>query len=273
MSDGTDIADETRPARKTGRRPARRPQSERREEATNTIMDAAERLFALHGRDGVTLKAIAAAAGVDTALIHYYFGDKDGVFRKVFARRSVEVNAARVAAMDAYEARVGANKTIEGVLDVFLRPIYETVIEKGEGWVYFAAIVGHANASHFGGKDVMAENFDSIVHRFIGMLKDLAPEAPPERIFWFFDLVSSSLTHGLAQTGRIDDVSDGLCSSSDLASALKTMIAVFSAGFSAVARRGPAGAEPPTPDLGLHSTPAWCDQGSGTGPRPRVSEI
>ena len=218
------------------KRPPRRPQSERREEATNTILDAAEKLFALHGRDGVTLKAIATAASVDTALIHYYFGDKDRVFRAVFARRAGEVNAARIAAMDAYEARVGDAKTIEGVLDVFLRPIYEMVIEKGEGWVYFAAIVGHANASHFGGKDVMAENFDPIVQRFIAMLKALAPEAPPERIYWFFDLVSSSLTHGLAQTGRVDDVSGGLCRSSDLGAALETMIAVFSNGFRSVNR-------------------------------------
>lgn len=236
MSEAIQLTGEAARGPRISKRAPRRPQSERREEATNTIMDAAERLFALHGRDGVTLKAIAAAAGVDTALIHYYFGDKDGVFRKVFARRSVEVNAARVAAMDAYEARFGSDKTIEGVLDVFLRPIYETVIEKGEGWVYFAAIVGHANASHFGGKDVMAENFDTIVHRFIGMLRELAPEAPPERIFWFFDLVSSSLTHGLAQTGRIDDVSGGLCKSSDLGSVLETMITVFSAGFDAVGR-------------------------------------
>lgn len=220
----------------TPRRPTRRAQSERREQATNTILDAAEKLFALYGRDGVTLKAIAKAARVDAPLIHYYFGDKDRVFRAVFARRAGEVNAARIAAMDAYEARVGDAKTIETVLDVFLRPIYEMVIEKGEGWVYFAAIVGHANASHFGGKDVMADNFDPIVQRFISMLKALAPNAPPERIYWFFDLVSSSLTHGLAQTGRIDDVSGGLCKSADLATALETMIAVFSEGFKSVDR-------------------------------------
>lgn len=223
-------------ARRAPKRPPRRAQAERREEATCTILDAGEKLFALHGRDGVTLKAIATGANVPTALVHYYFGDKDRVFRAVFARRSGEVNAARIAAMDAYEAEVGIDMTIEGVLNVFLRPIYQMVIEKGEGWVYFAAIVGHANASHFGGKDVMAENFDPIVQRFIGMLRALAPEAPPERIFWFFDLVSSSLTHGLAQTGRIDDVSGGLCKSSDLGAALETMITVFSEGFRSVDR-------------------------------------
>lgn len=237
MTDTAALPTKTRSNRHPAtKRPPRRAQAERREEATNTILDAAEKLFALHGRDGVTLKAIATAANVDTALIHYYFGDKDRIFRAVFARRSGEVNAARIAAMDAYEAEVGEARTIEGVLDVFLRPIYEMVIEKGEGWVYFAAIVGHANASHFGGKDVMAENFDPIVQRFVGMLKALAPEAPPERIYWFFDLVSSSLTHGLAQTGRIDDVSGGLCKSSDLAAVLETMIAVFSEGFRSVGR-------------------------------------
>ncbi len=37
------------------------------------------------------------------------------------------------------------------------------------------AMTPQGGTIHFGGKDVMAENFDPIVHRFIGMLKELAP--------------------------------------------------------------------------------------------------
>ena len=38
------------------------------------ILDAAEGLFSRHGFHGVTVRQVAAESGVDTALIHYYFG-------------------------------------------------------------------------------------------------------------------------------------------------------------------------------------------------------
>jgi AcrR family transcriptional regulator len=44
------------------------------------ILAAARTLFASHGYDGTTLRAVAAAAGVDVALSSYYFGSKADLF-------------------------------------------------------------------------------------------------------------------------------------------------------------------------------------------------
>jgi AcrR family transcriptional regulator len=41
------------------------------------ILAAARRLFAAHGVDGVSVRRIAAEAGVNHALVHRYFGTKD----------------------------------------------------------------------------------------------------------------------------------------------------------------------------------------------------
>ncbi|WP_067802426.1 TetR family transcriptional regulator [Actinomadura formosensis] len=62
----------------TGRRgPGRRPgPTETREK----ILAAAREMFAEKGYDGVSVRAIARAAGVDPALVHHFFGSKDGVF-------------------------------------------------------------------------------------------------------------------------------------------------------------------------------------------------
>jgi AcrR family transcriptional regulator len=67
------------------------------------LVDAATRLFAQHGIDGVALKDIVAAAGQkNQSAVQYYFGDKDGLiaaaldnlFRSIDARRAVAVAAA-----------------------------------------------------------------------------------------------------------------------------------------------------------------------------------
>jgi AcrR family transcriptional regulator len=49
------------------------------------ILAAARRRFLDDGYDSVTLRAIAAEAGVDVALISYYFGSKKGLFGATMA--------------------------------------------------------------------------------------------------------------------------------------------------------------------------------------------
>lgn len=46
-----------------------------------SILDAARRLFADKGFDATTVRAIAADAGVDPAMIHHFWGTKEELFR------------------------------------------------------------------------------------------------------------------------------------------------------------------------------------------------
>jgi AcrR family transcriptional regulator len=50
------------------------------------ILDAAERLFAQQGFSSTTIKQIGEAAGVNSALLYYYFGDKERLYRAVLER-------------------------------------------------------------------------------------------------------------------------------------------------------------------------------------------
>jgi AcrR family transcriptional regulator len=61
------------PQGRTGRRPG--PNQTRAE-----ILDAARAAFADRGYDGVSVRAVARAAGVDPALIHRFYGSKEELF-------------------------------------------------------------------------------------------------------------------------------------------------------------------------------------------------
>lgn len=80
--------------RPTGRRPG--------DSGTrDAILDAALALFADRGYDGASLRAIAAAAGVDPGLIRHFFGDKEGLFATAVAdRMQVADLLARAASAD-----------------------------------------------------------------------------------------------------------------------------------------------------------------------------
>ena len=73
---------------RTGRRPGEPATRER-------IADAARRLFAEQGFDRTSVRAVAAEAGVDPALVYHYFGTKQRLFLEavdfpIDAVRSIE---------------------------------------------------------------------------------------------------------------------------------------------------------------------------------------
>lgn len=57
------------------------------------ILDAAEMEFARHGMKGARLSAIADRASITTAMIHYYFENKEGLYKAVLQRPLDEVQS------------------------------------------------------------------------------------------------------------------------------------------------------------------------------------
>jgi len=77
---------------------SRRPHHHDREATRQAILRAAERIFGEEGLEGARTDAIAAAAGVNKALLYYYFQSKEGLYRAVlegyvadFNRRALEL--------------------------------------------------------------------------------------------------------------------------------------------------------------------------------------
>lgn len=63
--------------------PAGRPAAGQGKDVRRLLLQASQQLFASHGYQGVSIKAIADKAGVNTAMVHYYFGNKDSLFVSV----------------------------------------------------------------------------------------------------------------------------------------------------------------------------------------------
>jgi TetR/AcrR family transcriptional regulator len=84
---------------------------ENQAETAAAILDAAEPLFARQGFAATTIKQIGAAAGVNPALIYYWFGSKEELYRALLQRLFTTMatrGSERLAAAPSPEAAVRA---------------------------------------------------------------------------------------------------------------------------------------------------------------------
>jgi len=177
------------------------------------------------------MREVADLANVDSALAHYYFASKQGLFDAVLERRAELVFSERMGAFDAYEAASGERPTVEGAVAAFVLPLLERARNGDDGWKNYFRLIALVNndASHVA-QSIMSY-FDPVVHRLIAVVKRALPDAKEEELFWCFHFLTGSLTLALSRTGRLDRVSGGRCKSDDLASIEPRMVEYCAAGF------------------------------------------
>jgi AcrR family transcriptional regulator len=219
-------------------RPVRRPATAPLE-LRGRILDCAEALFALHGFHGVTIREVGRSAAVDPALVHYYFETKKGLFDAVFERRAEVVNFERIRSMNAYARAAGNGITIEGCVEAFLEPILRHSLSGDAGWKNYFRLLALVNNTPEWGGAMMTRYFDPVIHRLIDLLRKCMPGTSEENLFWSYHFLSGALTLSLSETGRIDRLSGGLCSSADMQALHRRMVPFIAAGFRRVCQTDP----------------------------------
>lgn len=205
-----------------------------REESIERILDAAEELFAEFGYHGFTLKDVAARVGVSATLIHYHFNGKESIFEAVWARKVPASTQNRLEALRRYAEEAGDDVTVEGALNAWIDPDLQLHLEDTDYWAAIGKISAQANSAAGWGAAKMTSYFNPVGLALVDLLKKAMPDCDEETIFWGFHFLSGAMTHNMARTGRLDELSHGLCSSNDFASIRKHMVTFMAAGFKAI---------------------------------------
>lgn len=87
-------------------------------ETRERIFEAAADLIAAKGYAATTVREIAAAAGVNLAMIHYYFGNKEGLYRALI---EAEIGAMREMMLDAAAAEGTHSDRIAAFVRAYVR--------------------------------------------------------------------------------------------------------------------------------------------------------
>lgn len=110
-------------------------------ETRERLIDAAEKLLAEKGFEGVSLRELTSAAGANLAAVHYHFGGKEGLIDAVLEGHMAPVNQERLRRLDQILARK-KKPTVREVLEAFLEPLVERVLERDSRQRLFAQFMG-----------------------------------------------------------------------------------------------------------------------------------
>jgi AcrR family transcriptional regulator len=210
------------------------PTMRRREVASSRekLIASAERLFADRGFDGVSVRDIANAAGVNSALVGYYFRGKAGLLSEVYMLHCEPLKRERARLLEEYSKGV-KGPTLEQVIEAFIRPSLEVTTDK-DGRTDFTrlrAVLSAENSVLL--EKLVAENFDQSSRMFVNALCKCLPHLSREDVLWRFHFLLGAIYYTAAGPHRIKSLSEGRCDPSDPVVTRQHLIPYVAAGFRA----------------------------------------
>jgi hypothetical protein len=155
------------------------------------ILEVAERMFAEHGMSGVGLRAITTEANVNLASIAYHFGSKDGLLEAL---------------------TLGVQPQFGGPAFVKLRARLGTEPETTT-------------------RKILSKAFDQSSRKFIDAIALALPQMPRAEVEWRFHFMLGAMFYTMADSGRIQALTNGRVDPGNVKRALHHMIPFLAAGF------------------------------------------
>lgn len=199
-------------------------------ETRERLVAAAERLFAEHGYTSVSVRAIAAAAGVNWSLVGYHFRGKEGLLSEVYRRHCSTLNAERLRLLGL--AGQGRQR-LERVIEAFVRPaLAEIQTERGEtGFSRLRTILAAENSALL--TQLVAQNFDVSTSTFVAALRGCLPHVSSDETLWRFHFMLGTIYYSVSSPQRIKTFSKGRCDPGNLEATLRHLVPFLAAAFRA----------------------------------------
>jgi len=207
--------------------------------SSHSILDAAERIFALHGFEGASMRQIATEAGVAQALLHYHFGTKEKLFEAMFSRRSGAINAERIARLERlFGPEEQGRPSLGDLIDALFRPTVEFGHEGQAGNMFSRVLAVTANADDERSRALVGAYYDNTAQKFIKAFQQIVPGLEPSEAVWAYMFAIGVGMTMMAATGRAGQLSGGECNDGDVDAMMARIIPFVSAGIEALAAGG-----------------------------------
>ncbi|QTL05033.1 TetR family transcriptional regulator [Aquabacter sp. L1I39] len=204
------------------------------------ILESAEILFAERGYAAVSVRDIAARAGVPLALVGYYFGRKPELFATVFEHRKVNLDE-RIARIREVGAKGPGRGRVEEIVRAWAEPVVR--LHGTASGDSFSLLVARTAWDPGPEATAIIERFyDPLVDAFLEAMGAALPGTERGRLLWAYEYAVGALLMYVADK-RIERLSGGTATAGDPA-VFEPFVRFVSAGIPAAVEAGdPAGLE------------------------------
>ena len=148
-----------------------------RSSARERLLDCAEALFAEHGLEGVSLRAINAAAGLSAAALHYHFGSQQALLEAILERRMPALMERRRELLDELEERPDPISARD-VLEALMRPLTEMSSDGGEPGLRYLRLLHRLQSDGDIDPEFVVARWPGGVDRLVPLLRRALPALP-----------------------------------------------------------------------------------------------
>jgi AcrR family transcriptional regulator len=195
------------------------------------VFNAAERLFALHGFQNVSVRDITAEAGVNLASVNYHFGSKDALLFEIFRRRTSELNRERARMLHEAADRHAGKPPVREILEAYFAPPLRWADPAGERSISVQFIIRARSEGTQQMREAI-QNDVSHLERFANALIAARPDLPREEVYWRLHFVLGMVHNNrFIEFDRLHHLSGGITREGDVAALLNRMLDFAEAGF------------------------------------------
>jgi AcrR family transcriptional regulator len=196
--------------------------------AREKILKAAEMAFAEHGYAGTSLREIVKRAHVTQALVTYYFGSKDALFKEVFLRRGREIASKRIDALKALKKPF----RLADVVAAYLKPALEMRrTREGRAFIRLQSRM-HTEPPRFADR-LRRDVYDDTVREYLAAIRQAAPHLSERTAYWRMVLVIGAYLYAHSDSHRLEEISGGAARTDDLDEMLRQITAFVVGGLKA----------------------------------------
>jgi AcrR family transcriptional regulator len=195
------------------------------------LFRSAEELFSTKGFREVSVRDIAAHAGVHFALVGYYFGGKQALFNEIFHSHVAPLVEEGMKRLNSITGD-GRKSSVEEILKAWILPCLR-LEEHEEGKMIHLRIIANLSHERWEYTKETSSYMQHSHNAFIKALHSCLPHLSTETLIWRLHFVMGALFWGIRQPASLLALSGGRCNPEDLAATFDQILPYAAAGFRA----------------------------------------
>ena len=198
--------------------------------ARERILNEAQRVFAIFGYDGASMRQIAEAAGVPVALVSYHFGSKGSLYSAVFFRRVPAIVEQRDAGIAIAMSEPDLDRRLELLVKVLVMPWLR--LRARDKDPSLGRLLAHESIDpNSEARGIIRDLFDPVARKLLAALASALPGRSVQDIAWAYQFMLGAMVYVMSDGGRIARLSEGHCHPDDEEAAGAHMVAFLTAGI------------------------------------------